>query len=803
MKKINFLKEHKGLLGTTIALFSAIVVLLPIGKIIYKETFSMEMVLIYLLLVAILGIICLCNCTKGKAEKVSIGGLVFFIGFVCILLNNESNKTLYFNGTTITHDMGMEDEREYLFIDEQSEYKGVLCESKGFLLDKGKYYFGLSYEASHSGNYAEVWGNGKKLAAIPLDKENMYAGYKLSLEESCPFVTVRVYYNGGGDFLFKQLSIAPETRFYNDTYLGGVLWGVFAVLIVLLYKKTRKQSLPIETWWEVGILVWLVILTTWPFFSSGWIGMDDLFYHVQRIEGIKDGILDGQFPVNILPKALNGNGYLNSMYPYLFLYVPAVMRLCGVSMAFSYKFFIFMINIAMVIATYISLKAMTKSRFAVLLGTTLYMLLPYHFTDLYARGALGETLAFIFLPVVITGFYHVIFGDKSKWFYLVVGFTGLLQSHLLSAFVMGIIFSVGCLCFLKDIVIEKRWLVLLKAGIITLLLNLWFLLPFFFYFLKEKLQMEALDWTNFSGLGIKISSLLQTAGNDDMRYLAFGLPVVICGLLGLFHKFTRDKTQEREKEDRERYLTFLLVAGLILAFMVTEYFPGSDFMEIEVFRKILKMVQFPWRLIAPASIFLIVSGCIWLGEEKCFNTYRKLIGSIMVGLALLTTIGPMQESEYAYKNAYDTYRVGHEEKVVGIPQNAAKNLLPREWRIQGVSEDKLTTELVVSNEEQITILDYVKDGTKGYATYRTKEREAYLEIPLQFYLGYEVVDEYGQELTTQRGTNQCIRVYINGDGQEHSVYFQYRQPLLFMVGMWISFGTLIGLVTLWKIKKVQ
>ena len=45
------------------------------------------------------------------------------------------------------------------------------------------------------------------------------------------------------------------------------------------------------------------------------------------MEGLKDGILDGQIPVIIMPDGLKGNGYLNAMYPYLFLYIGAFLTM--------------------------------------------------------------------------------------------------------------------------------------------------------------------------------------------------------------------------------------------------------------------------------------------------------------------------------------------------------------------------------------------------------------------------------------------------------------------------------------------
>ncbi len=57
----------------------------------------------------------------------------------------------------------------------------------------------------------------------------------------------------------------------------------------------------------------------YPLFS-GTIGFGhDLNFHLYRIEGIKDGILSGQFPVRIHPTHNNGYGYITaSVYPELF-----------------------------------------------------------------------------------------------------------------------------------------------------------------------------------------------------------------------------------------------------------------------------------------------------------------------------------------------------------------------------------------------------------------------------------------------------------------------------------------------------
>lgn len=52
----------------------------------------------------------------------------------------------------------------------------------------------------------------------------------------------------------------------------------------------------------------------------------DLAFHLNRIEGIKKGLLSGQFPVRIHPTHFGGYGYATPiMYPEMLLYI----RLCS------------------------------------------------------------------------------------------------------------------------------------------------------------------------------------------------------------------------------------------------------------------------------------------------------------------------------------------------------------------------------------------------------------------------------------------------------------------------------------------
>lgn len=60
-------------------------------------------------------------------------------------------------------------------------------------------------------------------------------------------------------------------------------------------------------------------------------------------------------------------------------------------------------------------KKLTKSKLIATLIAILYMLMPYHLTDMYIRNAIGEFLSYIFVPLVFLGLYNLFHKEKEDW----------------------------------------------------------------------------------------------------------------------------------------------------------------------------------------------------------------------------------------------------------------------------------------------------------------------------------------------------------------------------------------------------
>ena len=368
--------------------------------------------------------------------------VIYAISVCCIVfflwLGNEGDNPLVYVGSELQYSVGVFNPELALVIRESVSRTGTVAGTPALVMNKGTYTIDFDYETDGSNNVIELWEQGAKVAGWTLDSEQTHFTKDFTLAKDAKELAVRFNYGGEDSFIIKKVSLTPKTLFYTDTYFIIVVFLLTALAVYMLHQKHLEAPLSREKLTDACIILGVTLLAMSPMFSTYLYDGDDLCYHLARMEGLKDGILDGQIPVNILPDALKGNGYLNAMYPYLFLYVGAFLRICRVSIGLSYKTVVFLANLGSAVCAYYAFKSLSKSRRTVILAVVLYTLMPYRFTNIFSRGDLGETLALTFWPLVVAGVYHVMLGDRKKWPFLVIGFSGILQSHILSVtFVMG------------------------------------------------------------------------------------------------------------------------------------------------------------------------------------------------------------------------------------------------------------------------------------------------------------------------------------------------------------------------------
>ena len=91
-------------------------------------------------------------------------------------------------------------------------------------------------------------------------------------------------------------------------------------------------------------------------------------------------------------------------------------------------------------------------------------------------------------------------------------------------------------------------------------------------------------------------------------------------------------------------------------------------------------------------------------------------------------------------------------------------------------------------------------------TYLCDEGGTYIELPILNYAGYRAYDESGQKLQIVEGEQQRLRIMLDGDGIEHTIYVRFGPVAGFVIADVISALTLAGVVYLYwtnRQKKIQ
>lgn len=427
----------------------------------------------------------------------------------------------------------------------------------------------------------------------------------------------------------------------NDNYFLAALFFILAVGALvygaLFYRKSHNMVL---------MLIGIGVLASFPLFGRTLPYNTDILFHFGRVNGIYEGLRTGQFPVRINPTQLEGYGYITgTMYPQLFLYIPAVLKFLQVSSMLGMQLLIFIANLATPLFTYAAVRSMIRHERIAFLAAAFYTLNPYRLIIFYNRGAIGEGLAMVFLPLILWGTYEILWNRKEKWWILALGMTGVLGAHLLSLELYAVLIFGEMVLWIfsgnKDDIL-KRLLAMGKAALYTILLNLSFLGPFLSFAKLNPMCFRAdfhedlytLDLVRAFEPFAKWGDVYQPLNKQAFMSVTLGCTVLIgIALFGiLMLKQARGGGGEIVGQGK-RYL----VLGSLFFVVSLWIIPWKQLLEIEWLYRTLGAIQFPWRTFGvTAVLFSIVAAiAVTLWEEQKEWTDHRYLSCLMLCILLL------------------------------------------------------------------------------------------------------------------------------------------------------------------------
>ena len=302
--------------------------------------------------------------------------------------------------------------------------------------------------------------NGEHLYSAP-----GHTAYDFWLYEPTEELAVTIDHSGQEKLTTGDLRIV-ETNLLWTRYLVILAAAALSILATMWLERREavkgRNGLRRQILFGIGVIAFLATI---PYLYDGMVSGADLTYHLQRIEGVKDGLLTGQFPVRLEPRWVFDHGYANGIfYCNLLLYFPAFLRMAGFTVTESYLLYCIALNFATVVIAWYSFGKMFRDDVVGLACSGLYTLSIFRVYRLLGTGAVGEGSAFTFFPLVVYGIYLVFEGKKEErefrnsWIVLGLGYAGLVQTHVLSCEIAALMTVLLCLVYLPKLFEKERFL---------------------------------------------------------------------------------------------------------------------------------------------------------------------------------------------------------------------------------------------------------------------------------------------------------------------------------------------------------
>lgn len=540
------------------------------------------------------------------------------------------------------------------------------------------------------------------------------------------------------------------------------------------------------------ILGFVTFICSLPIFADGIEGRfgQDLAFHLMRIEGIATELRSGVFPVKMQSLWMEGYGYPVSVYyGDLLLYFPAVLRLAGVPVIAGYKIYLLAVNFGTVCISYYCFRRIFGNREIAVICVMAYVTSSYRYLNLYIRAAVGEYSAMMFLPLIALAVYRIYTEEgttRSMRFcnasYLALGMTGLIGTHILTVEMVCVVLVMVCAILWRKTFTKAAISTYVTAMVETLLLNLYFIVPFLDYYVHESVRINEVigNARHIQGDGAYLTQFFaffeqpfsSLPWSTSSRVAVSPGVVLMLALMGACYLWMHKKLSKTAK--------FCTAMSLILLFVSSNLFPWEWIGTSSRLGDLLAQVQFPWRYVELANVFLTLLLGYLLASGVQEETRKRMmlvitaIICIMSGYFSSMYLDNMEAVTYTATEDLDTYDMGFVE-----------------YLRSGTEREAFTHELAVSEGVDAEIVS--RRGTDVEIRCSAGGEGGFVELPILNYKGYYAIDENGDALSIADGKNNVIRIELPMR-YEGSVSVGYRQAGYWVAAEILSLLCAIGLL---------
>lgn len=343
---------------------------------------------------------------------------------------------------------------------------------------------------------------------------------------------------------------------------------------------------------SVVLLLFLVITISmiYPLAATGRIAAQvDWLFHAARVEQIYRNLSEGSLFTYIATSTFQSTGVGSFLfYPVIFIYPWAWLRFITTPVV-AYYVWVGLFMFVTFVISYFSMLSFSKGKYLrSFIFALLYTLAPYRLYLGPASFVVGEYIASTFIPLAFLGFYHIICGDKRKWYWLTIGMTLLAYSHMLSILLISEIFTVLLLVALFTGKFDlKRSKYLLISAIATVILALPVIIPLLTDYFGKGIT------ATYPGVGMiqNLGEVFTTSLSNTATSSSIGL-VLLLVLLSGWRWIKQDSLEVP-----------LYILAICLTLISTAIFPWKSFND-----SFLALLQLPYRYLIYVVLLTAILG---------------------------------------------------------------------------------------------------------------------------------------------------------------------------------------------------
>lgn len=561
------------------------------------------------------------------------------------------------------------------------------------------------------------------------------------------------------------------------------------MVIFLLHERKETNMLKrtlskIDKYYFFLFLISIALLL--PLLNYNYFYGHDTGFHIANSMAFRERLdWPNLFNIKILPIMANNFGYgTNIFYPNLPHFITALIyNYLNVSIFTSIKITDFFLIFFSGVTMYTFMKTITKKKTLSFVSTLFYITAPYKIYDYLYRDALAESFVFVFLPLIFLGIYFLLHQQyKRFYFYFIIGYVGLLNSHLVMGIYITIFLGIFLLFHFKKVWNKETILRLLLATFIVILISLPFLIPLLTHMIKGKyVAFTSGEMSNRFGVygnGLFLFQFLigwKKVGFHIINWFALGL------IIYLLYKLKKENKLQKMLKTND-----LFSMGFICAFL--GIWLSSHLFPWFLLPNFLLMIQFPYRLGVLTSFG--VSILSYYALKKC-NSKKIIVLSILSCILFASLPMIMQKYDKENLNYYNlsVEGMGYQEEYLPI-------------------RTKNNKEYFENRNEEVLLLDgnadiYIINNDTPNLIFRVANTSyAKLELPRLYYLGYNIkaIDSNGNKTSLDYKESEYGFIEMEVD-RDATIEVTYENTKVGRIGNKVSMVTVILFITYLFMKK--